>query len=177
MRVVLCGANHGVSLFGDVGVAAFASLWQVDWSERGTGRAIVLWHAGEVRVLTDQLGLGSWLEQAFTRHFPEVAGLDWPTPVIERSPVDFTLNLSYGIIASAADVRITMTGPLDRRAVQVDDFPLDGVPHGLRLVLTPVERAEIVVDGKRLPGAVRRGGTPQRPQSSAFLTTAEVWLR
>jgi hypothetical protein len=177
VRVILCGANHGVTLFGDTGVTAYASLWQVDWSERGAGRAIVVWHAGTVRVLTDELGLGSWLEHAFTRHFPETAGLPWPTPAIERTPVDFTLNLAHGIVASAADVRITLAGVLDRRAVQVDDFPLDGVPHGLRLVLTPMERAEITIDGVDLPGVVRRGGTSRRPQSSAFLTTAEVWSR
>ena len=180
MRVILCGANHGVSLVDEADgttVTAFASIWQVDWSERGAGRAIVLWYDGNVRVLTDEIALGSWVESAFTRHFPEAAGLEWPTPVLERAPVQFNLNLAYGLAAKAADVHIMMTAPLDRRAVQTDDFALDGVPHGLRLVLCPVEHAEITVDGQRLPGVVRRGGTADRPQSSAFLTTAEVWLR
>jgi hypothetical protein len=52
MSVVLTGANPGVLLRDDGDVTAFASVWQVDWSERGPGRAIVLWHAGRVRLLS-----------------------------------------------------------------------------------------------------------------------------
>jgi hypothetical protein len=70
-----------------------------------------------------------------------------------------------------------MSGVLDRRTFQTDDFALDGVPHGLRLLLAPVAEATLTVAGQRLPGTVTVGGTPERPSSSAFLATEEVWSR
>lgn len=180
MRVILCGANPGVRLVDEADhktVTAFASVWQVDWSERGAGRAIVLWHAGAVRVLTDNPELGAWLEGGFTRHFPEAEGLAWTSPAPELATVTYDIDLAHGLQASAGDVRVALSGVLDRRAFATDEFPLDGVPHGLRLVVLPMAQAQIVVDGRSLPGVVARGGTDERPQSSAFIATAEVWLR
>jgi len=178
MRVFLCGANPGVRLYdGDV-VTAYASVWLVDWSERGSGNALVLWHEGVVRVLADDTALGQWLESAFVRHFPEADGLTWPAPTPERAAVDASLDFAAGMFtARAGDVEVTMSGVLDRRAFETDEFPLDGVPHGLRLVTAPVKDAAITIGGRRLPGTLTRGGTAERPTSSGFLTTAEVWLR
>lgn len=178
MRVILCGANPGVRLFdGDV-VTAFASVWMVDWSERGSGNALVVWHDGAVRVLADEPAFGGWLESAFVRHFPEADGLDWPAPTPERAAVDARLDFATGVFsARAGDVEVTMSGILDRRMFETDEFSLDGMPHGLRLVTAPVSDAAITVGGRRLPGAVTVGGAAERPTSSAFLTTAEVWLR
>jgi hypothetical protein len=177
VRVILCGANPGVRLFdGDV-VTAYASVWVVDWSSLGSGSAIVLWHADAVRVLTDNPELGRWLERDFTRHFPEADGLPWPEPAPEKATVDVRLDLAHGVTARAGDVEVTMSGVLDRRFFQTDEFPLDGVPHGLRLVSAPAAEASISVGGRRLPGSPTTGGPPERPTSSAFLTTAEVWLR
>lgn len=177
MRVILCGANPGVRLFAADTLTAFASVWVVDWSERGAGNAIVLWHNGSVRVLAEDPALGAWLERDFTRHFPEVDGLAWPEPVPEQTTVDVRLDLGTGLVARAGDVEVTMSGILQRRAFQTDEFPLGGVPHGLRLVLAPVSQAEIYLAGERLPGAPRVAGDAGAPTSSAFLTTAEVWLR
>jgi hypothetical protein len=177
MRVILCGANPGVRLFVGDTLSAYASVWVVDWSERGAGTAIVLWHQDRVRVLTEDLALGRWLERAFVRHFPEADGLTWPEPEPEQADVAVRLDLAHGLSARAGDVEITMTGVLDRRSFETDDFPLDGVPHGLRLVVAPTAEATITVAGQPLAGTVTRGGTDDRPTSSAFLTTAEVWLR
>lgn len=177
MRVILSGANPGVRLFDGEVVTAYASVWVVDWSERGSGRAIVLWHAGTVRVLADNADLGRWLERDFTRHFPEADGLAWPEPAPEQATVDVHLDLAHGLTARAGDVEVTMSGILDRRAFQTDEFPLGGVPHGLRLVSAPTKDATIHVGGQRLAGTVTTGGDQTRPTSSAFLATAEVWLR
>lgn len=177
MTVVLCGANPGVRLFDGDAVTAFASIWVVDWSEHGSGNAMVLWHDERVRVLAEDVALGTWLERAFVRHFPETSGLSWPEPAPERARVEVDLDLGHGLSARAGDVEVTMTGVLDRRAFETDAFPLDGVAHGLRLVLAPCASATVAVGGRRLPGSVRREGPPERPSSSAFLATAEVWSR
>jgi hypothetical protein len=36
-------------------------VWQVDWSVRGCGPALVLWHAARVRVLGPDPDLAGWL--------------------------------------------------------------------------------------------------------------------
>jgi hypothetical protein len=177
MTVVLCGANPGVRLFEGDTVTAFASVWTVDWSVRGAGTALVLWHDGQVRVLGADPDLAGWLADHFVRHFPEVDGLPWPAPTVSRAEVTVALDLDSGLVATAADVEVTMSGVLDRRTFGTDDFALDGVPHGLQLLLAPMAEATITVAGQRLPGAVTVGGTPSRPSSSAFLAAAEVWSR
>lgn len=177
MPVILSGANPGVRLFDGDTVTAFASVWVVDWSERGAGNAIVLWHDGAVRVLGDDPGLAGWLERRFVRFFPETDGLAWPEPEPERAAVEVRLDLATGLTARAADVEIAMSGVLDRRTFATDEFALDGVRHGLHLLLAPVDTATITVAGRPVPGAPALGGTPERPSSSAFLTTAEVWTR
>jgi hypothetical protein len=174
-RVLLVGANPGVSLFVGDRLSAFASVWAVRWSERGSGRAIVLWHNDRVRVLATDPVLGHWLSQYFTRNFPEVAGVVWPEPAVERADVDLRLDLATGVHARARDVTVRMDGVLHRRTFSTDEFDLAGVPHSLSLVLAPMGQARVTARGEALPGSVTLGGTPDRPSSSAFVTDAEVW--
>lgn len=174
-RVLLVGANPGVSLFTGDQLSAFASVWIVRWSEHGSGRAIVLWHAGKVRVLATDRALGYWLSQYFTRNFPEVAGVSWPEPEVRHADVDVTLDLSRGLDARARDVCVRMDGVLQLRTFSTDEFDLAGTAHSLSLVVAPMRTARIAVDGRALPGEVQLGGTPERPGSSAFMAEAEVW--
>lgn len=174
-KVVLVGANPGVQLFHRDEVSAYASVWTVDWSTHGAGAAIVLWHDGAVRVLTDRPDLGSWLERTFTRFFPEAEGLPWPEPRIERRAVHIVNDLARGTHARAGDVTVRIADVLDRRAFATDQFDLGGRVHSLSLVTGPSAIASIEVRGRRLPGEIIRGGTPDRPSSSAFVAVAEVW--
>ncbi|SDS97472.1 twin-arginine translocation signal domain-containing protein [Jiangella sp. DSM 45060] len=174
-KVVLVGANPGVQLFDGDTVTAYASVWTVDWSTHGAGAAIVLWHDGRVRVLTDHPALGSWLERAFTRFFPEAEGLPWPEPRIERRAVHVANDLARGTHARGGDVAVRISGVQDRRAFATDEFDLGGRVHSLSLVTGPSAAGSIEVRGRRLPGEVVRSGTPDRPSSSAFVAVAEVW--
>lgn len=174
-RVLLVGANPGVSLVTGDELSAFASVWVVRWSERGSGRAIVLWHDGRVRVLATDPELGHWLSQYFTRNFPEVAGVPWPEPQVQRANVDIRLDLASGLEARSRDVYVRMERVLHRRAFSTDEFDLGGTPHSLSLVLAPMGAARISAGGRALPGEVLLGGTPERPSSSAFMAEAEVW--
>jgi hypothetical protein len=173
--VILSGANPGVRLTeGDV-VTAFASVWTVDWSVRGAGTALVLWHGNRVRAVGSDPTLAEWLAQYFVRYFPEVAGLPWSTPEVEAAPVTVDLDLAAGLTARGADIEVSMSAVLGHRTFATDSFALDGVPHSLQLLLAPVAEAAITVGGHRVPGEVTVGGTEHRPSSSAFLATAEVW--
>lgn len=175
MTLLLVCANPGLLLHDPAGKrVAFASFWRVDWSVRGAGRALVVWRGGEVRVLGTDVGLATWLAQDFTRHFPEVRGLPWGEPVVERADVAYDLELGTGLTASAAGVTLNLAEPLDHRRAHTDGFDLAGVPHELSLVYAPCARGTLSIAGERAPGLpkVRRG---ERPVSSAFLADAEAW--
>lgn len=173
--VILSGANPGVRLTDGDLVTAFASVWAVDWSVRGAGTTLVLWHDNRVRTVGSDPALAEWLAQYFVRHFPEVDGLPWPAPEVETAPVTVDLDLANGLTARGAGIEVTMSEVLGRRTFTTDSFALDGVPHSLQLLLAPVAEAAITVAGHPLPGEVTVGGTEHRPSSSAFLATAEVW--
>ena len=177
MTVLLAGANPAVTLSADGETTVFASLWSVDWSVAGKGSALVVWHGGAVRILTSTPTLGTWLERTFVRHFPEVAGLAWPTPVVEAAPVTFDIDLAAGVSAQAGDVALELSDPMHHRVFTTDAFPLDGVAHGLTLLLAPMRAAAVTIGGVPVPGEVTHTGTEDRPTSSAFATTAEVWTR
>jgi hypothetical protein len=177
-RVILTGSNPGVRLYDEDGrVTAFASVWIVDWSVRGSGTAVVLWYDDRVRVISEDLDLAAWLERYFVRSFLEVKGLEWPEPHFERDMVEVRLDLADGLTAKAADVQIELGGVLDRRMFATDCLLLDGVEHSVSLLIAPVRSARIGIGGRTVPGFVHVHGTRRRPSSSAFLTTSEVWRR
>lgn len=168
MSIRFIGANPCVTLSASGERVAFASVWRADWSERGSGRALVLWYGGATRVVAPDAALGRWLAQSFTRHFPEVRGLPWPEPEITLAPVGLELDLEAGMRAVAADVTVEIPGPpLERRAVRVESFDLGGEPHLLTNVYMPCAT-----------GAVTIGGVPVAADAAdAFLADAEVWSR
>lgn len=176
MGVVLVGANPGVLLRSGGEVTAFASVWQVDWSERGSGPAVVLWHAGRVRLLGPDPALSDWLADTFVQHFGEVGGLPWE-PVVEQTDVDLDLDLGRGLTARAADVTVEISGVLDRRVFSADDLTLGDVRYALANVYAPCRTARLTVGGEPVPGQPDVDDSSAQPSSSAFLAVAEVWSR
>lgn len=176
MSIRLIGANPGLTLFTADDRTAFASVWRVDWSERGPGHALVLWSAGRFRVVTPEPELGEWLATEFTRHFPEVEGLDLGSPAITAAPMRWRLDLATGFRAEADDVVVEIGDPMDRRMITVDDFDLGGASHRLSTVYIPCRTGRITVAGEPLPGQPRVTVEP-RVSSTAFLADAEVWSR
>ena len=174
MSVLLFGANPGLTLYapGTDAPVAFASVWRVDWSSHGAGRAVVVWHDGRTRILTESPALGRWLAEAFTRHFPEVAGLAWPEPDLTEAAVAIELDHTTGLRAEAADVEVEIAVPLDRRAITVDSFP----GNGLRLsnVYVPCRLGSLRLAGRAVAGVPHVVEVP-RASSTAFLADAEVW--
>ena len=177
MGIVLVGANPGVLLRDGGEVKAFASVWQVDWSERGSGPAVVLWHDGRVRVLGPDPALAEWLAETFVQHFGEVDGLPW-SPTVEEVPVEVDLDLDRGLTAKAGDVTVEISGVLDRRVFAADDLALGGVRYALSNVYAPCRDARVAVAGNPVPGAPETAeGSGDEPSSAAFLAVAESWTR
>ena len=175
MSVVLTGANPGVLLRDGGEVTAFASVWQVDWSEHGTGPAIVLWHDGRVRLLGPDPALAQWLADTFVRHFGEVDGLPWEVSGAERTGVELDLDLGRGLVAKAGDVTVEIEGVLDRRPFAMDGLTLGGVDYALSNIYAPCRTARITVAGSTVPGAPEVDEA--EPSSTAFLAVVESWTR
>lgn len=178
MAIRLIGANPLLGLYdGDLRTAVVA-IWRVDWSERGAGQAMVLWHAGRPRLIGPDPELARWLADEFTRHFDEYAELPWPDPAVTVAPIELDLDLSTGLRARADDVEVEIIGPpLYRRLFTTDAFSLDGVPHGLSTVIMPCQTGRLRIGGSTVPGAPRVPSAPGVGESTAFLADAEVWWR
>lgn len=164
MSVRMIGANPGMTVRDGDRLRAFVSMWRADWSERGAGLALVLWHEGRTRVIGPSPELGGWLAAEFTRHFPEVRGVPWPEPEVVQAPVVWEQDLAVGLTASAADVTVAITGPKDRRLVREEAFDLGGVPHLLSTVYMPCASGVLTVAGQPVVG-----------ETHQFLADAEVW--
>ena len=175
MTVVLTGANPAVLLRADGAVTAFASVWQVDWSEHGSGPAMVLWHAGRVRLLGPEPALTQWLAATFVQHFGEVDGLPWTPDPAERTAMELDLDLGRGLVAKAGDVTVEITDVLDRRPFAMSGLTLGGVGYALSNVYAPCRTGRITVDGTVLPGAPEVD--EDTPSSTAFLAVTESWTR
>lgn len=175
MTMVLTGANPGVLLRSAGTVTAFASVWQVDWSARGAGRAVVLWHDGRVRLLGPDPDLAEWLTDTFVRHFGEVDGLPWAPGPVERTEVELDLDLGRGMVARAGDVTVELDGVLDRRVFAMDGLQLGGVTYALSNVYAPCRTARVTVAGAVVPGEPEVD--PDGPSSTAFLAVNESWTR
>lgn len=175
MTIVLTGANPGVLLREDSRTTAFASVWQVDWSEHGSGRAVVLWHDGRVRLLGPDPALSEWLADTFVRHFGEVDGLPWEPAATERTEVELSLDLGRGMAARAADVAVELDGVLDRRVFAMDDLTVGGVRYALSNVYAPCRTARVTVAGSPVPGAPEVDAEAR--SSTAFLAVNESWTR
>jgi hypothetical protein len=165
MTIRFIGANPGITVLDGDQRVAFASVWRADWSEHGTGRAIVLWDNGVTRVATSNSVLGDWLTNEFTRHFPEVAGLSWPEPEVIVTDIELSLDLDRGMQASGGGITVQIGPPTGRRMITVDPFNLNGVRHRLSLVFMPSLSGSITVDDERIRGS----------SVKAFLADAEVW--
>lgn len=170
------GANPFVTLFRDGEAVAFASVWRVDWSTHGAGRALVFGDRDGVRVSATDVRLGRWLAEGFNRHMATVvAGLPWSPPRLAETPVEFSLDLATGFTARAGDVAVELAAPIERHLTRNDAYDLGGVPHVLSTVWIPCREASISLDGRRLDGDPRLSGADEPVYSSAAIAEAEVW--
>lgn len=176
-KVILVGANPAVLLRHGGEPSAFASLWRVEWSERGSGDALILCHAHRVRVLGPDPELGLWLAETFVRHFPEVSGFEWPDPILEKAELEIWLDLGRGLTARVSDITLELADILDRRLFHTDRLEFGGVEYELTNVYAPCDRALLTVGHATVPGAPVQSRDEAGPVSSAFLAVAETWCR
>ncbi|HLT60947.1 MAG TPA: hypothetical protein VK020_07115 [Microlunatus sp.] len=174
MRVRLIGANPFLTLYRDGAAVAYASVWRVDWSERGAGHALVHGDADRVRVIGPDPDLGRWLAESFNRHFADVvAGLPWHEPEVIKEPVDWQLDLATGLRVTAGDTVVEVADPIDRRLGRNDAYQLGEVTNVLSTVWMPCRVGKITIDGVPVEGELKITDDPL--YSSAAIADAEVW--
>jgi len=174
MRVRLIGANPFLTLYSGGAATAFASVWRVDWSERGAGAALVYGDRERVRVIGPDPALGMWLAETFNRHFVDVcADLPWRRPEATVAPVNLELDLAQGMRASADDITVELGDILDRRLTRREDYPLGGETNVLSTVWMPCGSGAITRAGQPIPGSLKRTSEPL--YSSAAIAESEVW--
>jgi hypothetical protein len=174
MTLRLMGANPCVTLYDGERVTAYASAWRVDWSVRGRGHALVLGTPDRIRIICTDAELGGWLGAEFNRHMTGVsAGIMWSEPELTVGPVQFELDLATGFSASADDVMVEITGPLERYLTRNDRYQLGENQNILSTVWIPCRTGSISVGGIPLAGAIKVDAT--KPMSTAFIADAEVW--
>jgi hypothetical protein len=174
MTLRLMGANPCVTLYDGGRATAYASVWRVDWSPRGSGHALVLGTPERIRIIGPDPDLGVWLGTEFNRHIISVAGgIAWSEPELTVAPVRFELDLATGFRAAADDVTVEITGPIERYLTRNDAYDLGGTPNILSTVWIPCREGTIAVGGVPLAGSIKVD--PAKPMSSAFIADAEVW--
>lgn len=173
MTLRLMGANPCVVLYDGDQATAYASVWRVDWSLRGSGHALVLGTPAGIRIIGPDPGLGAWLGSEFNRHLSGSRAIGWSEPEFTVAPVAFELDLAEGFRATADDVTVEITGPIERYLTRNDEFDLGGTPNILSTVWIPCRHGSISVGGTRLQGTPICD--PAEPMSTAFIADAEVW--
>lgn len=143
----------------------------------GSGTALILWHAGRVKVVGVDPGLSSWLSGRFVRHFPEAEWLDWSQVEVRTEDVEIELDIETGLVAHTGDIEVRIAEPIAQHDVSVDDLVLDGSPHHLSQRLAPCRQAMVTVGGQLLAGEPRVDESGERPRSTAFLSIDQVWSR
>lgn len=183
MPVDFVGANPNVTLFRGEAKAGFVSLWEAEWSIRGSGVAVLAWVEGDeaVRLLTPELDLGSWLAGTFSRYFPELSDL----PEI-GSPVSCEVREWW---VTGEHVRTRVTGddgsrvaatigqPLATRPGHVADWKLGPTHWTMTNLLTFCSDATVEIDDARVLGRAMVSEDNDRPTSTAFIATHETWTR
>jgi hypothetical protein len=160
--VVLAGANPAVLLRDGDRAAAFASLWLVDWSERGAGPVLFVVEPDATRMYGERRELADWLADTFVRRFGESAQVGWHEPEWVPTPPEVELDTVAGLNVTAADVSLSLSdvGPPTL-------FAGDALGYRLSNVTFPCAAARLTRSGTILPGS----------PSPAFLALSEVWSR
>lgn len=140
MTLRLVGANPCVTLYGGDQATAYAfGVWT---GRSGSGHALVLATRERIRIIGPDSDLGSWLGSEFNRHIRSVsAGIRWSEPELTVAPVRFDLDLAMGFRASADDVTVEITDPIERYLTRNDEYDLGGTPNLLSTVWIPCKGA------------------------------------
>lgn len=183
MAVVLIGANPMATLTQEDRRTAIVSIWEVDWSVHGPGRAVFAWREGDpaVRLLASDARLGVWLGETFTAHFPEFAGLPAIADPVEGRFTHWRIETERARIeavgADGSRIAASIGAPVAARPAHVPNFPLAEPGWTLTNLLAFCAEARLDLDGEPAEGDTHVTHDGSRSRSTAFIATHETWTR
>ncbi|WP_129668897.1 hypothetical protein [Phytoactinopolyspora endophytica] len=183
MPVEFIGANPNVTLFRGPAKAGFVSLWEAEWSVRGPGVAVLAWIDGDpqVRLLTPEFGLGTWLADTFSRHFPELSDLPEIGEPVECEVREWRVTSDHVRARVTGEdgsrVAVSIGQPFAARPGHVVDWELGDARWTLTNLQTFCMDATLEVDDARVLGRAVVNEDGDRPISTAFIATHETWTR
>ena len=184
-EVRLTGENSFIRLSQEEGnpVTTQVSHWRILFSPAGPGHVLFLQSEltdNQVRIYSDNIALTRWLQGEIE-------------PGINPSFANESLAVTEATFSRHGDVRSFFTEKVASRDVEISltwyDFgePFlihfepgslgEGHPHGVYSVLTPANKAQLVVNGKVAQGQPFSMDIGGHAGSSCSLAWSETWVR
>lgn len=187
------GENPGILLKNDDGsFSAMALFFRVAWSPVGQGQVLLLYgspaeaegspEAPNV-MISDNADLANFLKQNFIgklaafRDAPAFENLPHLTAAAVRSSGD-PMSHRYSETVSGEGVTIELVWEelQPPRALELTPDQVGTGQHTMFTLLVPAESAEIIVNGRSLPGSVGTRVQAGLETTTAFLYFSETWV-
>lgn len=187
------GENPGILLKNeDGGFAAMALFFRVAWSPAGQGQVLLLYGSPDRAagppdapnvLMSDNADLAAFLKENFIgklaafRDAPAFENLPHLTAASVRSSGD-PMSHRYAETISGEGLAVELVWEDLERPLALELTP-DQVgtrEHTMFTLLVPAQRAQIIVNGKSLPGAVGTRVQAGMETTTAFLYFSETWV-
>ncbi len=192
-KVDWTGENPGILLKkADGSFASMALFFRVAWSPVGQGQVLLLYgtpdavqgsdHAPNV-MLTDNLELATFLKREFIGRL----GVFRDAPAFETLPVEHAravrtsgdpMGHRYGetVSGEGLTVELVWEGLETPKALELTPDQVGTGMHTMFTLLVPARNAQIIVNGRALPGEVGTRVQAGFETTTAFLYFSETWV-
>lgn len=182
------GENPGIYLKDDANgpYTAVASFFRVIASPHGAGHAVFLITAargGINAILADNRPLAEYLRTHFVAHFgsfkgnPALPGLPIQPAAVLPPAGDVSGAWTESMLGDGARVSLTWSDLGKPFLVEIPKDKSATGAHELFSVFIEAQRADLVINGVRIPGKVTPRDFQGRQSSNAFLAFSETWVR
>ena len=187
------GENPGILLKnGDGSFAAMSLFFRVAWSPVGQGQVLLLYGTPDAAdgtpdapnvMLADNLELASFLKDQFIGRI----GVFRDAPAFENLPIQLTravrssgdpMGHRYTETVSGEDITVELVWEdlESPKALELTPEQVGTGMHTMFTLLVPARTAQIIVNGKSLPGAVGTRVQAGFETTTAFLYFSETWV-
>ena len=187
------GENPGIVLHRpDGGVAAMALFFRVAWSPVGQGQVLLLYGTPERAtgtceapniMLADNGALADFLKTSFIARLPAFRSAPafetlpvFPARSVRTSGDPMGHRYTEAVIGDGTAIELVWEDLQPPMALELSPDQVGTRAHTMFTLLVPARNAQIIVNGKALPGKVGTRVQAGMKTSSAFLYFSETWI-